>query len=126
MKRPLNILHIEDNKAEAHLILHELKSHWAVIDFCRVDKMTDLQEALKKKWDIILSDYDLPCFTGIDALRLISDHGIDTPFIMVTGRFDDEIKDLAIGLGAVGYIVKGDMEHMVLAISGKLKAIDGN
>ena len=52
MKKPINVLHIEDDRADVVMILHELKKFWPEINHCQVEHLSDLQDALQKKWDV--------------------------------------------------------------------------
>ncbi len=124
MKKNLNILHIEDDEKDVLLILRELHTYWPEINHFRVEKMSELQEAMKQKWDIILSDYQLPEFDGLTALSLVHDYGIDTPFIMVSGKVDEDVAILVMRLGAADYVMKDKLQRLVPAISRELKRVE--
>lgn len=119
----MNIVHVEDDKIDAYLILHELNKNWAEINYYRIDKLVELTEALKKKWDIILSDFDVGEFDGASVLRLIRDYGNDTPVIMVSGTVEEDIVALARSLGAADYISKDNLGNLVSAISREIKRV---
>ena len=120
MKKPLDVLHIEDNDNDVILILHELNKYWTNINHCRVEKLSDLEEALKKKWDVIISDFTLPEFDGLTALRLVRDNKIDTPFIVVSGRVDEDIAASMMRLGANDYVMKDNLKRLAPAILREL------
>jgi DNA-binding response OmpR family regulator len=118
---PMDILHIEDDEMDAHIVLHELNKNYTETNYFRVDEIIGLNEALKRKWDIILCDFDLREFDGSLVLSLIRDYGIDTPVIMVSGRVDDDIIALTKRLGAADYIMKDNLKDLAPAICRALK-----
>lgn len=121
MKKPLNILFIEDNENDVRLILHELYMYWPQINHLRTDKLLDLANALKKDWDVILSDFTLPAFDGLTALRMVRENEIDTPFIVVSGRVEEDIAASMMRLGANDYVMKDNLKRLAPAIERELK-----
>jgi len=89
---PLRALIVEDSEDDANLQLRELRSRGYDVTHRRVDTRGALQQALAaQRWDIVLSDYSLPGFTGLDALRILNKAGLDIPFILVSGAVGEEI-----------------------------------
>ncbi|ALM89425.1 MULTISPECIES: response regulator transcription factor [Alteromonas] len=67
--------------------------------------------------DIVLMDIRMPEMTGIDALRAMRDHNIDTPVIMLTTFDDHELVTQAMQSGAKGYLLKDvSLETLISAI----------
>ena len=60
----------------------------------------------EKAFDIILSDYRLPGWTGMEAFTLIKEHGLDTPFVLVTGTLGEELAIECIKHGVTDYVLK--------------------
>src|SRR5258706_6736774 len=91
MKQPLRLLLIEDSDDDAILLLlHFRRSGWEVVHQ-RVDSADGVEAALDKQaWDIVISDYAMPGFNGLDALRLVQGRGLDIPFIVVSGQIGEE------------------------------------
>ena len=82
----LQVLVLEDTDADAELVEHELRK--AGIQFVStraVDREEFLKAIARQPPDIILSDYSLPQFTGLEALRVVKAEGCKAPFILVTG-----------------------------------------
>jgi two-component system sensor histidine kinase UhpB len=117
----MNILHIEDDSTDAYLVLHELNKNWKGINYFRVEEIRELDEALKRKWHIILCDFDLRLFDGTVVLGMLRDHKIDTPVIMVSGRDEAYIAALIGSLSAAAYIGKDNLKNLAPAISRALK-----
>jgi two-component system cell cycle sensor histidine kinase/response regulator CckA len=107
-KRPLRVLLIEDNEADADLIVHtmlqaNLNTHVDVAATRR--QFTELLAG--PEYDLVLADYSLPDWTGMEALRELRRLGIDIPFIIVTGALGDERAVECVKAGAADYVLKG-------------------
>ncbi len=121
MKKQIDILHIEDNDVDVAMILHELNKYWPQINHHRVEQISELKEALEKKWDVILSDFSLPEFDGLSALRMVRENEIDTPFIVVSGRVEEDIAASMMRLGANDYVMKDNLKRLSPAIEREMK-----
>ncbi len=87
MNKPLRILLVEDSEDDALLLLLELRKGGFSADYERVETAEVMNEALRRReWDIVISDYVMPRFSGLDALRVLKDSGLDVPFIIVSGN----------------------------------------
>src|ERR1700732_3623324 len=86
MKSPLQILSLEDNPADADLILATLARANIKCEAVRVETEPDFVDALEQSsFDLILSDHSLPSFDGLSALRIALEKARDVPFIFVSG-----------------------------------------
>ena len=74
-----------------------------------------------REWDIILADYTLPQFNGIEALRVMQQRKLDIPFIVVSGTIGEDRAVAAMKAGAHDYIMKGNTARLVPAIARELK-----
>jgi PAS domain S-box-containing protein len=122
MSHTFNILLLEDNSADAELIEHALRS--AGIDFTsqRVETREEFRRAIKEsRPDVILSDFNLPQFTALDALRLMREEGIRFPFILVTGTQSEEVAVQCIQEGADDYILKSSLTRLPSSLVNTLK-----
>lgn len=118
----LRILMLEDNEFDVELIKEELISNR--IDFIseHVYTKTDFTRALKDfSPDIILSDYNLPQFTGLDALEIAIELATNIPFILVTGHLSEELAADAIKSGTWDYVLKTNLLRLGPAIENALK-----
>ncbi len=122
MEKKLNILAIEDLEDDLFLLLRYLKKNGFIITHTRVDNEVDLREALNADgWDIIISDYSMPQFTGLKALEIFKEYKIDIPFILLSGTIGEEIAVEAMKKGAHDYIMKDKLSRLIPAIERELK-----
>ncbi len=121
MKTPLNILIIEDSEDDALLLERELSKNGYDLASRRVDTPEAMQAALsEKKWDVVVSDYVLPHFSGLDALQMLKESGADTPFIVVSGKIGEETAVAAMKAGADDYILKGNLARLLPAVKREM------
>ena len=85
MTNALNILVVEDSPDDADLMLRELRHAGFDPAWKRVQEEAEFLAEIKKMPDIILSDYALPRFTGLRAVKLLRESGLKIPFILVSG-----------------------------------------
>ncbi len=121
MKNELRVLLLEDSESDAELILRELHKSWDIVYNKRVYSGNDMRELLmSEQWDIIVSDYIMPQFTGMDALEILKESGLDIPFIMVSGIMGEEVAVAVIKAGARDYILKDNLPRLALIIEREL------
>ena len=70
MNQKLRLLLLEDNATDAEMILHEVRQAGYELEWLRVETEADFSSQLGRDWEIILSDYTLPQFTGLQALAV--------------------------------------------------------
>jgi CheY-like chemotaxis protein len=81
MTEPLHLLIVEDSEDDALLIVRVLQRAGYALTFERVDRAESLRLALaRESWDLVISDYAMPGFNGLDALRIMQESQIDLPF----------------------------------------------
>ncbi len=123
-ERTLSVLIIEDSDSDAALLEMKLKKEYRSLIALRVEEEDTLRQALSNRhWDIILSDYKLPHFTGIEALLIVRKNYPDVPFIFVSGTMGEALAVEAIKAGASDYIVKGQLERLFPAITRELAEV---
>src|SRR5437870_461181 len=87
----LQILHLEDNLADAELCFETLTGAGINCDIVRVDSQADFVKRLREgSFDLIISDFSLPHFDGKSALAFAHKHYPDTPFIFVSGTIGED------------------------------------
>jgi len=118
----VRILVLEDNDADAELVEVELRR--AELDFTarRVVTRPDFERALREFLpDIIVSDHQLPQFSGVAALELARARAPHAPFILLTGSLDEETAVEYMKAGAADYILKGRLTRLGPAVRGALE-----
>jgi two-component system, cell cycle sensor histidine kinase and response regulator CckA len=121
----LRVLIVEDSEDDAFIVLRELKQGGYEIDFERVDSHDALQASLAARpWDLVISDFAMPRFSGTDALKLIRSSGSDTPFIFISGTMGEDIAVAALKDGAQDYLVKNNLRRLVPAVQRELQKAD--
>ncbi|MGI5835609.1 MAG: ATP-binding protein [Chloroflexota bacterium] len=122
MGKPLHLLIIEDSEDDADLVLLQLRRGGYAPTFSRVDNPEDMARALEQqRWDIVISDYVMPHFSGLAALALLRAKQIDIPFIVVSGKIGEDVAVEAMKAGAHDYIMKGNLARLVPAIERELR-----
>ncbi|VAW82365.1 Sensory box histidine kinase/response regulator, partial [hydrothermal vent metagenome] len=122
MVAPLRLLIVEDNDDDAQLVLVKLRRAGYDTEFVRVDSESGFRAALENThWQIVVSDYSMPSFSGLKALKILREHNHDTPFILVSGTVGEEIAVEAMRGGANDYIMKDNMARLVPAIERELR-----
>ncbi len=95
---------VEDNRDDAELIKLELKKLDLPFDFAIVDSASELNAFLGKVTpDIVISDFDMPGFTGMDALKIVREQKPDLPFILCSGFVGEEQAVDAVRKGVNDY-----------------------
>jgi len=118
----VRILLLEDSDADAELVEVELRR--AELDFTarRVVTRPDFERALREFHpDIIVSDHQLPQFSGVAALELARARAPYAPFILLTGSLDEETAVEYMKAGAADYILKGRLTRLGPAVRGALE-----
>ncbi|MCA0387337.1 MAG: response regulator [Bacteroidetes bacterium] len=122
MKTPLRVLIVEDSEDDRELLLMKLRQGNYEPQFSQVETKEDLLNAFKQqRWDIVLSDYSMPMFDGISALRTVRELDPDIPFIIISGNIGEEVAVMAMKSGAQDYIMKGNLQRLIPAIERELK-----
>jgi len=122
MKKNLRVLLVEDCEEDALLLLRELRQGGYDPVSTRVDTAAALAAALDGQvWDLIISDYQMPQFNALSALRLIQERGLDVPFILVSGAVGEEVAVTAMKMGAHDYLLERNLTRLVPAVERELR-----
>jgi two-component sensor histidine kinase/CheY-like chemotaxis protein len=121
-KRSLRVLLVEDSEDDAELMLRELqRGPWEVRSH-HVDGTRAMTEALAASaWDVVISDYYLPGFGGLEALALLRQKRPGTPFILVSGAIGEEAAVAALKAGANDYLMKDRLARLIPAVQRSLE-----
>jgi PAS domain S-box-containing protein len=122
METVLRILMVEDSEDDAILTLHQIKKGGYDIEYERIETADEMKTLLREKpWDIILSDYKMPHFDGMEALSILKESGRDIPFIIISGTIGEDIAVEAMRTGAQDYIMKNNVHRLLPAIERELR-----
>jgi len=118
----LRVLIVEHDDADAELCFVELRRAGFEVEGDVVEtRERFLVKLAEARYDVVLADYRLPSWTGIDALTDIKSLGIDLPLILVTGTMGEERAVECIKLGAADYVIKANLVRLPIAVR---RAID--
>jgi FixJ family two-component response regulator len=121
MATPLRALIVEDSENDCMLLLSILQRGGYAVDHKRVDTAVTLKATLDDPWDIIISDFSMPGFRGTDALAIVRERGIDTPFIFLSGTIGEDMAVSAMKAGAQDYVIKGNVARLLPAIEREVR-----
>jgi PAS domain S-box-containing protein len=123
----VKFLIIEDNDADYELLIRSIQKHDIKTDFVRVHDSQEMRKALiEQNFDVVVSDYMLPRFTGLDALRLFKSFKLNIPFIALAGTGAEDIAIDMMREGADDYVIKSHLErlyHSVINLLQKYETI---
>jgi two-component system cell cycle sensor histidine kinase/response regulator CckA len=123
--KPLRVLIIEDSEDDALLLLRELRRGGYDPDHHRIESAQEMQDALQQKWDLIVSDYSMPHFDPLSALRILKNQGLDIPCILVSGSVDEITILHAMQAGAADYLMKDNLMRLGAAVDRELREAEG-
>ena len=113
----LRVLHIEDQERDVVLITRHLSRAGYEIVSDRVDTPATMRTALETgEWDVILCDYSMPHFNGLQALALMKEIKRDIPFIIISGTIGETAAVEAMRAGAHDYLMKDSLARLAPAI----------
>ena len=113
----LNLLILEDMMTDAELIILTLQRSGMDFGYTITNDGASFINAIEQqKFDAILADNSLPQFSGVEALRIINERKIITPFILVTGSISEEYAVSIMKEGACDYILKDRLQRLPNAV----------
>jgi signal transduction histidine kinase len=121
----VRILVVEDSEDDFALLLLHLRSAPFLVHPRRVDDEPSMQAALHdERWDLVISDHNLPRFSSRAALATLRRAGYDVPFIIVSGMIGEEAAVEALHAGADDYVMKSNVARLIPAIERGLRTAD--
>ena len=121
-QRSLRVLHLEDSEVDHVLALAHLTAGGRAVQTLRVETEAGFVAALEEDWDAILSDYNLPGFSGLAALEILKASGRLLPFIIVSGEIGEETAVQAMRNGANDYLLKSNLARLSPALDQAIEA----
>ena len=117
----LRLLCVDDCEDDVDLIVEAFRQSGFEPVYERVYRPEALKDALdRQSWDVVISDYSMPQFTGLQALDIVRERGLDLPFVLVSGAVGEETAVMAMKSGAHDYVMKHDLGRLVPAVRREL------
>ncbi|TAK34187.1 MAG: response regulator [Chloroflexota bacterium] len=117
----LRVLIVEDSEDDALLVMRALRQAGYDPAYRRVDTREAMVAELEKgDWEVVVSDYVMPSFSGLAALSLLKERGVDLPFIVVSGKIGEETAVEAMKAGAHDCVTKDKLARLAPAIRREL------
>jgi len=125
MGTPLRVLFIEDSEGDARLIALRLQDSGYDVLSERVATAEALSAALAKQpWDIVIADYLVPSFGGLEALAMVQESGLELPVIIASGVIGEDMAVEAMRSGAYDYVMKDNLARLGAAVQRALQEAD--
>lgn len=122
MNKDIKVLVLEDNTADADLIVRHLKKSGMSFISKIVESRKIFEESLDSFLpDIILSDYSLPAFDAVSAFKIIKNKNLNIPFIIISGTIGEENAVMLVKEGVTDYVSKNNLAPLEQKISRALK-----
>ena len=113
MSDALCVLIVDDSEDDARLLLRRLRGCGYLPESMRVESAAAMRAALARHaWDLILSDYMIPGFSGLEALMIAKESGLDLPFILVSSKVGEETLVEAMRAGAMDFLMKDRLDRL--------------
>jgi two-component system, cell cycle sensor histidine kinase and response regulator CckA len=117
----VRVLLVEDSATDAKLLVQELKRGGREIEFERVEDDAGMRAALERKtWDVILSDWSMPKFSGVAALSLARQLCPEVPLIIVSGTIGEDVAVEAMRAGARDFVLKDRIARLLPVLEREL------
>lgn len=121
MKQKVRILHLEDDPADAELVLSTLEQEGIDCQTRVVATREAFTSALEEGgFNLVLADFALPNFDGMSALAIVRERSIGLPFIFVSGRLGEENAIDSLKNGATDYVLKNRLSRLAPAVTRAL------
>jgi len=122
MTEPLRLIIVEDTISDAELMVLNLTREGFQLDWRQAQTEPEYLAALETVPDIILADWALPQFSGLRALELMRERGLDIPFIIISGSIGEEAAVSALRQGAFDYLLKDRPNRLANSVQHALEA----
>lgn len=122
--RVLRVLHVEDSELDHQLICAQLARGGLAVDVQRLDALPAVLAALARPWDAIISDFNLPGYSGLQVLDALKERQLLLPFILVSGEIGEDIAVAAMRDGASDYLLKNNLNRLAPALLHAISAVE--
>ena len=120
MKKTLKILLLEDNAADVKLLERALLKSFEHFDLKVIETRKEYLTEITQPYDIVISDYVLPAFDGMEALKIRNNEKPFLPFIITTGSTNEATAVKCMKAGADDYVIKEHITRIGEAVKGAI------
>lgn len=125
MNRKLKVLIIDDSLLDSEMIVRSLRHSGYQMEYQQVDNAVALGIALEQNaWDLIVADHSMPGFSAPEALAIVQNKKLPTPFILVSGEIETDLAVYLMKSGACDYVRKTDLARLALSVDKELEKVD--
>jgi len=118
----LRVLHVEDNELDAELVAQALRKGGFSVSVVVVQAEAEFERQLRlRRPDVVIADYNLPQWNGMEALDVLRRAGLDIPLILVSGALGDVTAVECIKRGATDYVLKDGLARLPEAVRRALQ-----
>ena len=122
MTRPIRVLHLEDSPRDAEMIRHRLDVEGLACDILLANSKDSFEAALMQEaFDLIISDYNLPGYGGVTAMKRAQATQPDVPVILISGTVVEEQAVQCLHIGATDYLLKDRLDRIGSAVRRALQ-----
>jgi PAS domain S-box-containing protein len=122
MIRSIRVLCVDDSEDDTALLLRALESYGISPTNRRVDTRESLALALQEEdWDVVLIDYTLPSFSGLEALSTIRATAQHPGLVIVSGSISEDMAVDILSAGAHDYVLKDNLKRLGPAVDRALR-----
>jgi PAS domain S-box-containing protein len=122
IKSSFRVLYLEDDRADVQLVRARLEDEGLTCNIIHVENRADFVAALNNGgFDVILADYRLPSFDGLEALNIAQQKASEVPFIFLSGTMGEELAIETLKKGATDYVLKQKLSRLGPAIRRALE-----
>jgi two-component system, NarL family, sensor histidine kinase UhpB len=119
---PVRILHLEDSRVDHSLVKFALQRSKMASELTLIDSLDEFRrEIATEDYDIVLADYHLPGFTGLDAWEVAREVRPELPFVILSGAIGETAAVEAMHRGVSDYLLKDDMQRLAHVIQRALE-----
>lgn len=120
--RKLRVLLVKDNPLDAELVLAELRHGGFEVECDLVQTDEEFLERVRAgAYEVVLADYSLPQWSGMEALRMLRREGLDVPLILVSGSLGEVTAVECIKQGATDYVLKDALARLPVSVRRALE-----
>lgn len=122
----MKLLNIEDSEIDYELMIHHLKKGGITDIYSeRIETEEQLRKALaREKWNLVISDYNVPGFSPLTALGIVRENSKYLPFIVVSGQVGEESVADMMKAGVEDFVIKSRLERLTPVVKRALREFD--